>query len=136
MVHCNQNKATIINLKMVVEINKSYVVEHTAYFLITYTSFRLSMVVMQLRRSHSQRTQWGAWAGRCQASTGRNTGGDRCRSCHMSRCLGWEPLPPVHLGHSSHTPASKSRILIAISPAVDSTLNQAPLPPQCWVKLC
>lgn len=32
--------------------NESYVVEHTAYFLITRISLGLSMVVMQLRRAH------------------------------------------------------------------------------------
>lgn len=52
----------------------------------------------------------------------------------MRRCL--DLLSVVHLGHAAHSSASKSRILVAVAPAVDSALDQASLASEGDVKLC
>lgn len=44
-------------------------------------------------------------------------------------------LAIVELGHSSNTSATQSRILIAVSPAVHSSLDQSSLATEAWVEL-
>lgn len=44
-------------------------------------------------------------------------------------------LATVHLGHAANSSASESRILVAVAPAIHSTLNQASLASQRHVEL-
>lgn len=44
-------------------------------------------------------------------------------------------FPVVHLGHSPYTSTPQPRVLIAVAPAVDCSLNQASLASQAGVQL-
>lgn len=71
------------------------------------------------------------WGGYSRAwHTWRNGGG----SGH-GWWLRWYRLSSIDFRHSSHTPAPKPRILIAVPPAVHRSLNQSSLPSQCRVQL-
>jgi hypothetical protein len=45
-------------------------------------------------------------------------------------------FPRGHLGHSSHATTPKSRVLVAIPPAVDSSLDKTTLSAQARIELC
>lgn len=52
----------------------------------------------------------------------------------MRRCL--DVLSVVHLRHPPHTSTSQPWILIAVSPTIHSSLDQASLLTKWWVQLC
>jgi len=107
-------------------------VKHTANILRAALSIsvRMSVMMMQLRPSHATKSRF-AHAARTPAWThaGRRRHPWRAaRACHMGmlgRIL--DGLPVVNLGHSPNTSATQSRILIAISPAVNGSLDQTSL---------
>lgn len=45
-------------------------------------------------------------------------------------------LPVVHLGHSPHSSTPQSRILVAVPPTVDCSLDQTSLTSQARIQLC
>jgi hypothetical protein len=49
----------------------------------------------------------------------------------MRSCL--NRLTIVDLGHSADTSTPQSRVLVAVSPRVDSSLDQSSLSTQAWV---
>jgi hypothetical protein len=53
----------------------------------------------------------------------------------VGRGLRREALTPVQLGHSPHASAPKSRILVAVPPAVDGSLNESTLPSQRGIQI-
>lgn len=54
----------------------------------------------------------------------------------MRRRCSLNLLAVVHLGHTANSSTSKARVLVAISPAVNSSLDQPSLAAQRWVELC
>jgi hypothetical protein len=112
-------------------IASSHLVKHTAD--IVWPSRRppwMLMVMMQLRASHSH-LLWLCWhAGRHASGPWGTWPG---HGIPMSRVY---CLSVVHLGLSSHAATPQSRILVAVAPAVDCSLNQAPLASQAGVQLC
>ena len=118
---------------------QSHVVKHTANFLIR-TTIRL-VVMMHLRRAHRHGTQiragnrsWHSTHARTRR-TRRSRWADRALLRHMSR-LSRDRLSSVNLSHTADTSAAQSRVLIAVTPAVDSTLDQSTLAPQSRIQFC
>lgn len=54
----------------------------------------------------------------------------------MGRVSVVDGLSIVHLGHAADSPGTQPRVLVAIPPAVDCSLNETPLSAQRWVELC
>jgi hypothetical protein len=61
-------------------------------------------------------------------------------SCHLGVLLLWcrtlQRFASVDLRHAAHSSASKSWVLVAVSPAVHRALDQSTLASQAWVELC
>lgn len=55
-------------------------------------------------------------------------------SAGVRRCL--DLLSVVHLGHSSHSSTSKSRVLVAVAPAVYGSLDESALASEGNIELC
>lgn len=53
----------------------------------------------------------------------------------MTRRRWWNALPSVNLGHSPHASASKSRVLVAVAPAINGSLNQPAFASQRGIEL-
>lgn len=95
-------------------------------------------MMMHLRRAHRHGTQtrtgnrsrhsthtWTRWTRRANRTLLR----------HMSR-LGGNRLSSINLRHTTDPSAAQSRVLIAIAPAIDSTLNQTTLSSQSGIQIC
>lgn len=118
------------------EQGTSYMVEHTADFLIACSSVGLCVVMVELRGAHSQRSQRRrARRGCCHRRPGQSGTNGR-PSGHMTGCRSWNGLPSVDLGHSPHASASKPRILVTVSPAIHGALNQPSFASQGGIELC
>lgn len=114
--------------------------KHTATIVRTSwsTSIRMSMVVVKLWPSHAAqtrlphvtsippRTHTARWRHPCSATWTR----------HMRMSSGLNLLSSIDFGHSAHSPAPQSWILIAISPAIHGSLNQSSFPPKTRIQFC
>jgi hypothetical protein len=83
--------------------------------------------------SHRQRPKSGTGTGRCKTTWDARR--DRRSSSHVARWLRRESLAPVQFGHPPHASASKSRILVAVPPAVDGSLNESTFPSQRGIQI-
>ena len=105
-------------------------VKHTANILraARYVSVGMGMVMMQLGPSHAN----VAWLGSLRGCSHRvRTRGHRCSATRTSHVWGGMTclhlLASVDFGHSPHSSAAQSGILVAIPPAVHCSLYQSSL---------
>lgn len=119
-------------------MHQSHLVKHTDFIPPLTISIRVIVVVMELwtthptqaRFAHVSRTAAGAHVSRWWHPCG--TAG----TSHMRRmCSRLNSLSIVDLGHSSNATRPQSRILIAVSPTVNRTLNQSSLAAKTWIQL-
>jgi len=115
----------------------SHLVKHTDIISSLSTSVRVVVVVMELwtthatqaRFAHASRSAWAhvsRWWHPCWT-----TGASHVRS--VSRRL--NSFAIIDLGHSSHTSAPQSRVLVAVAPTVNGSLNETPLSTQTRIQL-
>lgn len=116
-------------------ISHHMLLKHTDIIPSLSTSVWVVVVVVELRAhttetrfAHASRTSWA------QASRGGEPCGDGGTShvWRVRRVL--NGLTVVDLGHSTHTSTSQSRILVAVSPAVNRSLDQSSLPAETGVE--
>ena len=115
---------------------QSHLVKHTDIVPSLSTSVRVVVVVVKLwthttqtRLAHASRTaraHVSRWWHPCRTARTRHVRG-------VSRSLNRFSI--VDLGHSSDSSTSQSRILVAVAPAVDGSLNQTSFSSQTRVQL-
>jgi hypothetical protein len=116
----------------------SHLVKHTDIISSLSTSIGvLGMVVMELWSTHPTHTRLAhvartsrshapRWWHPCRAAGASHVRGVSCRLNRLSI---------VDFSHSSNASASQSRVLVAVSPAVDGSLNQTSLSTKAGVQL-
>lgn len=87
------------------------------------------MMVVQLLRSEAHAA---CGIQRRAAHTRRRRTGQMVRV----RLRGSHCLAVIHLRHAAHTPTPQTRVLVAVSPAVDGALDQTALAAQTRIELC
>lgn len=93
-------------------------------------------MMMHLRRAHRHRTQirtGNRSRHSIHARTRRTRWTNRALLRHMR--LGGNRLSSINLSHTANPSAAQSRVLIAVAPAIDSTLDQSTLSPQRGIQL-
>lgn len=115
-------------------IATSHLVKHTANVITS--SLRSSwvfMVVVHLgpTHAHARLLWWCGHAGRI-GYPGRS-GATRAR--HVGAMRRRDSLSVVHLGHSAHASTPQTRVLVAVPPAIDGSLNQPALASQARIQL-
>jgi len=126
------------NTVIISRINQSHLVKHTDIFSMRRPVMWL-LVVVELTSSAAAThpAKWLAHASR-SAWTHVPRGWHPCRPRWAGHvrivCCCLNSFASVDLGHSSNPSASQSRILIAISPTVHSSLNQSSLSAQTGIQ--
>jgi hypothetical protein len=95
----------------------------------------MCVMVMHLRthiahpRLPHGRSRAGSYSSGGRHPCGTAGAGNMCRMGRLDR------FSVVHLGHTTHATTTQPGILVAVPPAVDSSLNKTPLAPKTRIKL-
>lgn len=116
------------------QIATSHLVKHTANVITSsLRSSRVFVMVVHLRSTHTHARLLG-W---CSHTGG--VGHTRRRwpiwPCHVVAMRCCYCLAVVHLGHPPYSSTPQSRVLVAVTPAVDGSLDQPTLATQARVQL-
>ena len=108
------------------DLKASYLVEHTADFLKFRAAIRLSMMMMQLWGPHIHRTSdtrsRAGWRVRHRAGKAMERAWPTRRHVWRSRGSRYR-LASAQFGLATNSSAAQSRVLIAVPPAIDGTLD-------------
>lgn len=113
----------------------SHLVKHTADVLISsLRPPRMIVVVMHLGTPHAH-VRWSGWC--CQPG---RIGNPRCTwtawPCHVGAMIRCNCLTVRDFRHPPDAATAQPRVLVAVAPAVDGSLDETALSPKAWIQLC
>ena len=110
--------------------NQSHLVKHTANIITSsLRSSGVFVVMVHLRCAHGHALLRG------RGKTSRVGDARSGWATGRRHVVGLNRLAVVHLGHPTHSSTPQSRVLVAVPPAVDSSLDESTLTAQAWVQL-
>jgi hypothetical protein len=125
------------NSNIKISRQESHLVKHTDFIPSLRTSIRMIVVMMELWTTHPTQTRFAHVSPASWAHVPRwwhpcgSTG-----TSHVWRvCSRLNRLSIVNLGHSADTTTPQSRVLVAVTPTVHSSLDQPPLSTKTRIEL-